>query len=98
MVESIKSDCSLAKDHFISRERIEHIDLAQALTLNDVGTLASGDTLPTYDAMILHGDEIEDKRFIEDLMKRLESVGLKGNVYRFMTCFDCFLLLGISRD
>ena len=83
IIDLIKSDCLSAKDHLgnISRERIEHIDPTQALTLNDVGVLANGDSLKTYDAMVLHGDTMEDQLFAEDIIERLETVGLKGNCF-----------------
>ena len=76
----IKSDCLAAKDRLgnISRERIEHVNPEQALTLNDVGVLANGDTLTTYDTMVLHGEAIEDQLFADDIIDRLEKVNLKG--------------------
>ena len=48
-----------------------------------MGYLASGDSLPIYDAMVLNGDEMEDQLFAEDLIDRLEKVGLKGITYSF---------------
>ena len=48
-----------------------------------MGYLASGDSLPIYDAMVLNGDEMEDLLFAEDLIDRLENVGLKGITYSF---------------
>ena len=76
----IRSDCLAAKDRLgdISRERIDHVNPEQALTLNDVGVLANGDVLTTYDTMVLHGDAIEDQLFADDIIDRLEKVHLKG--------------------
>ena len=50
----------------------------QALTLNDVGVLANGEVLTSYDTMVLHGDAIEDQLFADDIIERLEKVNLKG--------------------
>ena len=79
-LESVRSDCLSARDHYrnVNIEHIGNVDPAQALTLNDVSVLARGDSLPIYDAMVLHGDEKEDQRFAEDLIERLEKVGLNG--------------------
>ena len=79
-VESIRSDCLSARDRYknVNIERIGNVDPAQALTLKDVSVLASGDSLPIYDVMVLHGDGMEDQLFAEDLIERLETVGLKG--------------------
>ena len=67
----------------VNKDQINKVDPGQALTLNDVGYLASGDSLPMYDAMVLNGDEMEDQLFAEDLIDRLEKVGLKGNINLF---------------
>lgn len=77
--ELIKSDCLSAKGYFgnITRERIERVDLLKTLTLNDVAALANGNSLITYDVIVLHGDDRPDQEFAEDIIERLEMVGLK---------------------
>ena len=37
-----------------------------------------------YDAMVLHGDGREDQLFAEDLVVRLETVGLKGKILQLL--------------
>ena len=80
LLELIRSDCLAAKDRLgdISRERIDEVNPAQALTLNDVEVLAHGNSLTQYDTMVLYGDEEEDQLFAKDLIERLERVQLKG--------------------
>ena len=82
ILDLIKSDCLAARDRLgdISRERIDHVNPAQALTLNDVGVLANGDALTSYDTMVLHGDAIEDQLFADDIIERLEKANLKGKI------------------
>ena len=37
-----------------------------------------------YDAMVLHGNGIEDQLFAKDLIERLETVGLKGKILQLL--------------
>ena len=40
------------------------------------------------DVMVLYGDEREDQLFAEDLIERLETVGLKGEILQNLTLFN----------
>ena len=56
----------------LARERFRNVNIESIEPIDIFGY---------YDVMVLHGDEREDQLFAEDLIERLEAVGLKGKIY-----------------
>ncbi len=73
------SDCRQAESQGLSgADAVPDETLtAGALTMQDLEAARRGLRMPTYDAILLHGDEPDEEDFAWHLADRLERLGLK---------------------